>query len=231
VGTGQDENYGYSASRSPEFIDADGGDDTIIGGERGNVLYGGEGTDSIVGGAGNDYIDGGVGNDFISAGGGNDTIYGGGGNDTINAGGGDDIIWGGGGNNLITGGNGADTFAWKHSTDLLGHDSIQDFTISTNQTTQDDKLSFKDLLETGETLDHFLADHVSVRGAGLGLDTVSHTLNFTINDGAFSKDVSVTFDTNDSGYVALVSNYNDASDQSSQDQVLFNFLTSISNIS
>jgi Ca2+-binding RTX toxin-like protein len=64
-------------------VDAGAGDDSIVGGERGDTLNGGNGSDLIFGFGGNDRIDGGAGNDVLLGGFGNDWIRGGAGNDLI----------------------------------------------------------------------------------------------------------------------------------------------------
>jgi Ca2+-binding RTX toxin-like protein len=64
-------------------VDAGAGSDTIVGGERGDVLNGGSGNDLIFGFGGNDRIDGGAGNDILFGGFGNDRIRGGSGSDIL----------------------------------------------------------------------------------------------------------------------------------------------------
>jgi Ca2+-binding RTX toxin-like protein len=106
-----------------QFINAQGGDDTII--------ISGNTSDTVYGGSGNDFIDGGRGNDTLRGGsGGNDTINGGSGNDflagdndgviytqhgvdTIYGGSGNDTLYGGGQADILTGGSGADTFLYR----------------------------------------------------------------------------------------------------------------------
>lgn len=64
-------------------VDAGDGSDSLVGGERGDVLTGGNGSDLIFGFGGNDRIDGGAGNDVLLGGFGNDRIRGGSGNDIL----------------------------------------------------------------------------------------------------------------------------------------------------
>lgn len=64
-------------------VNGGAGDDTIIGGERGDTLNGDGGNDLIFGFGGDDRIDGGAGNDVLLGGFGNDRIRGGAGNDLI----------------------------------------------------------------------------------------------------------------------------------------------------
>jgi Ca2+-binding RTX toxin-like protein len=82
-------------------VNGGAGDDTIIGGERGDVLNGGGGNDLIFGFGGNDRIDGGAGSDILLGGFGNDWIRGGSGNDLIVGGFGNDDLDGGSGFDVI----------------------------------------------------------------------------------------------------------------------------------
>lgn len=100
------------------------GDDTIYGGDGGDVLTGGSGADTVYGGEGDDWIRGGSGNDTIEGGAGDDIIGGDAGDDTIYGGAGDDIIIESGGDDTLTGGEGADTFAFVPG---HGDDTITDF--------------------------------------------------------------------------------------------------------
>ena len=86
-----------------------GGNDTINGGGRNDILQGGAGNDSVNGAGGNDTISGGTGNDTLNGGAGNDRIQGGPGNDSINGEAGDDTLTGGPGRDTISGGVGNDT--------------------------------------------------------------------------------------------------------------------------
>ena len=86
-----------------------GGNDTINGGGRNDILQGGAGNDSVNGAGGNDTISGGTGNDTLNGGAGNDRITGGPGNDSINGEAGDDTLTGGPGRDTISGGIGNDT--------------------------------------------------------------------------------------------------------------------------
>lgn len=64
-------------------IDGGEGDDTLIAGDGGHLLFGGEGNDTLIGGAGNDKIFGEGGNDTITGGAGVDDLYGGAGADKV----------------------------------------------------------------------------------------------------------------------------------------------------
>lgn len=99
-------------------VDANAGNDTIIGGSGSDSLYGGndndlisagDGSDYVTGDAGNDTLYGEAGNDTVYGGSGNDVLYGGDGNDTLSGADGADVIYGGLGSDSINGGNDADT--------------------------------------------------------------------------------------------------------------------------
>ncbi|SIO30959.1 beta strand repeat-containing protein [Halodesulfovibrio marinisediminis] len=83
------------ADKYVTIINAEGGDDTITGGDVVAVVNGGSGDDTITTGSGNDTLSGGADNDTINAGGGNDTITGGTGDD------------------ILTGGTGSDTYIFN----------------------------------------------------------------------------------------------------------------------
>ncbi|PTX54193.1 Ca2+-binding RTX toxin-like protein [Litoreibacter ponti] len=107
------------------YIDAGGGDDTVLGGDDGDTILAGAGQDVITGGDGTDSIDGGDGDDLLVSGNGDDTVLGGAGQDTIGynidadrveGGTGDDWIANtqgtrSDGRTTVEGGDGVDTFA------------------------------------------------------------------------------------------------------------------------
>lgn len=111
--------------QSRMFISGGLGDDTIQGGNAGNVIYDNYGANRIMGGNGDDivvanqydysgdgsgnYIDGGAGNDYLEGGFGNDTIIAGEDDDVIYGLDGNDTIYGVAGKNYIDGGDGDDT--------------------------------------------------------------------------------------------------------------------------
>jgi len=84
-----------------------GGDDYIVGGDLGGVIYAGSGDDQVAGGAGADYIQGNDGKDFLGGEDGNDTLLGGAGNDSLFGGGDSDYLDGGTGNDSLEGDSGA----------------------------------------------------------------------------------------------------------------------------
>ena len=74
-----------------DFIDGEGGDDSIKGLDGNDDITGGSGDDKLYGGEGNDKLDGGTGDDTLDGGPGNDELTGGSGNNTLDGGEGVDI--------------------------------------------------------------------------------------------------------------------------------------------
>ena len=72
-----------SAATGPVALQAQLGDDTLVGGAGADTLGGGVGDDQLQGGDGNDLLDGGDGNDLLTGGDGADTFAVSGGQDTI----------------------------------------------------------------------------------------------------------------------------------------------------
>jgi Ca2+-binding RTX toxin-like protein len=97
------------------------GDDTVTLPDRGNFrkfdsshyFEGNGGEDTIIGGNRNDLINGGENNDVLSGGQGKDNLHGIRGADRIDGGLGDDKLLGGRGDDELTGGGGADIFIYK----------------------------------------------------------------------------------------------------------------------
>lgn len=87
-------------------IEAQGGDDWVIGAELEDRIWGGRGRDFLDGREGNDWLNGGQGGDHIDAGAGDDLVIGGGGDDEIYLRDGTDVAYGGAGNDIITGNDG-----------------------------------------------------------------------------------------------------------------------------
>ena len=127
-------------------IYGNGGNDTILGGDKDDWINGSEGNDTIYGGnGGKDVLSGDVGKDAIYGGKLNSDgtitynteaveIYGGDGDDSIYSGKGDDFIWGGKGDDEITlnGGNNTIMFAGETSS----------FMDTIKGSTSDDTLKF-----------------------------------------------------------------------------------------
>ena len=95
-----------------------------IKGLAGNdILFGMGGDDNIDGGADNDLLFGNEGSDFIGGEAGNDTIYGGKDNDAVFGGDGSDFLRGDIGNDIVAGGDGNDSiYGGKDDDILLGED-------------------------------------------------------------------------------------------------------------
>ena len=151
---------------------------------------------------------------LVLSGGGNDTITAGTNDAVIFAGEGNDSIISGGGSDVLTGGGGADIFAWSKGK-LGGTDVITDFS-----TTQQDKLSFQDLVAEGEDLNTFFGDHIR----NIRLDTNDAKLLLTIQDGNARNNVELNFSSSDSGFTQMVSDYNAAGTGQEQTQILVDFL-------
>ncbi len=120
---------------------ADGGADSLDGGEGNDLLYGGVGDDVLAGGTGNDQLYGQDGHDALYGGEGNDTLSGdlrisaqtgaydttehrgAGGNDVLDGGAGGDTLFGGEGEDILIGGAGDDQLYGSYSPGLfLGGD-------------------------------------------------------------------------------------------------------------
>ncbi|WP_207462272.1 calcium-binding protein [Azospirillum sp. SYSU D00513] len=113
------------------------GNDSIIGGMHGDIIYSGSGSDHVLGAVGNDsiygaqandtlsggqgddFINGGLGSDFLKGALGNDVLRGGLDSDIIQAGTGEDIIFGGAGDDWVTGGAGNDTVTGGAGSDVF----------------------------------------------------------------------------------------------------------------
>lgn len=111
-------------SAAGAHINGNSADNTIFGGQNGNLINAGNGDDTVFAGAGGTKISGGADHDLIVGGAGNDILGGQGGDDMIFGGAGNDEISGGTGNDILTGGSGNDTFNFKFGD---GKDTIADF--------------------------------------------------------------------------------------------------------
>ena len=93
-------------------VNALDGDDTVVGGVNGDVLFGGAGHDFINAGDGDDSVLGGHGDDTLKAYSGDDTLNGGAGDDLLKAGGGPDVYVLSTGNDTIKGFDENDLLTW-----------------------------------------------------------------------------------------------------------------------
>ena len=103
-----------------EYVEGDGGNDTLNGNAGNDTLYGDTFDNpwaADYNAAGNDILNGGAGNDFLNGQGGNDRLFGGADVDTLYGEAGADLIDGGAGKNILWGGAGADIFQFTSSTD------------------------------------------------------------------------------------------------------------------
>ena len=91
------------------FVDAQGGSDTVLTGTGNDEVLGGDGDDSIDAGDGDDTVDAGSGNDTGLAGNGNDDMRGGFGDDMLLGGSGADTLLGEAGSDTLDGGSGPDS--------------------------------------------------------------------------------------------------------------------------
>lgn len=203
---------GYSGSK----INAGGGlyDNVLEGGNGDDVIYGGRGNNLLSGGNGNDHIFGGPGDDLIQGGAGNDWIHGGAGNDTIEGGTGNDFLVGGTGINTLTGGAGADTFAFTRNS-IGGKDTVNDFLYN-----EGDRLSFSDLLSSGETLENYINSHIS----HLSLDETARTISFNLSHGGADKAVEIHFQSGDTMFDQTTQQYSLALDATEEVAILTHYL-------
>jgi len=95
-------------ARAENRLDGGAGNDTLVGGNKSDLLIGGDGNDRLLGRNANDILRGGAGEDNLIAGSGSDTLDGGADNDRLNGGTGNDILTGGSGNDIIHTGTGFD---------------------------------------------------------------------------------------------------------------------------
>lgn len=91
-----------------EILVGTAGDDVIIAGNGGALVFGLGGNDTLRGGNGKDCLVGGDGDDIAVGGNGRDVLLGGAGNDALHGESDDDVVAGGNGRDLIDGGAGSD---------------------------------------------------------------------------------------------------------------------------
>ena len=123
----------------PATLNGGAGNDTIVGGSRGELIEGGLGNDKLWGNGGNDTLYGDLGDDVVHGGAGNDTLmdatgkysgndwlFGDDGDDNVWGEAGNDHIYGGYGDDLLMGGAGADYIDGGYGDDyLVGNDCGQ----------------------------------------------------------------------------------------------------------
>lgn len=104
-----------------DFVDGQGGQDTLYGGKQNDQVKGGNDNDQLKGDLGKDILEGGLGDDILRGGRDNDHLLGGDGND---------FLVGDKGQDILTGGSHQDTFVLKveEATNELNQvDIITDF--------------------------------------------------------------------------------------------------------
>jgi Ca2+-binding RTX toxin-like protein len=128
-----------SSGQNPQLLKLRGfgGNDTLNGADRSDVLSGDGGNDTVNGKKGSDYIDGGDGNDVLNGNEGRDQITGALGDDRLFGGQDDDWLDGGLGADRLDGGLGDDQLIGGGGTDQFvlsaGSDTIRDFSVSDNE--------------------------------------------------------------------------------------------------
>jgi len=115
-----------------ELMFGGNGNDKIWGGKGNDTLLGEWGNDSLWGSLGDDTLDGGSGNDYLDGEPGNDHLYGGSGEDSLFGERGEDHLLGGVDDDFLNGGEGSDTLEGGDGNDTLeggkgrsGHDSLE----------------------------------------------------------------------------------------------------------
>ncbi len=159
------------------FVDAQGGDDTLIGSSFDDVLIGGSGNDTIHGNNGSDALFGDDGDDTITGGQGNDTIRGGTGTDVLDAGSGNDTFQVAGSEAIgdtILGGSNTDTILNVGAGPIM----IDTFNAATSQIERWDSAGFNVNGTTGNDDLNFFGlvfyNTPEIHG-GLGDDTITGT--------------------------------------------------------
>ncbi|WP_135501533.1 Hint domain-containing protein [Roseovarius aestuariivivens] len=126
-GTGNADVIDTSAVLSgSQYVNANSGDDTMLGGAATDLFEGGDGNDSLTGAGGADILWGSAGNDTLSGGAGNDTLDGGSGADSILGGDGADSIDAVLDNDTVSGGADADSILGNFGDDQIAGDAGDD---------------------------------------------------------------------------------------------------------
>jgi len=112
-----DPNYGTTPKQGAYFTME--GDDTVIGGDSGDILYGGQGNDIFTGNDGDDRLFGEQGNDTLTGGDGKDVLVGGSGEDTLFGDSGRDVLYGGNDDDTLHGGGDNDSLKGGAGNDVL----------------------------------------------------------------------------------------------------------------
>lgn len=165
IGVGNGLNNLIVDSQGIGIIGAEGGDDTVQGGQGDDTIFGGDGNDVLEGGDGDDELRGDL---MVSEDGqmpGNDTLVGGAGNDTLVGEFGSDLLVGGSGDDYyIVGGDEADTVQelGGEGTDTVETDDIN---YSLDDHVENLVLTSQDLhIAQANNLDNVITD-----GGGIGI--------------------------------------------------------------
>jgi 2',3'-cyclic-nucleotide 2'-phosphodiesterase (5'-nucleotidase family) len=179
-----------AGTNTGDVINAQGGNDFVVGGAGKDLLRGGAGNDTLLGGIdddslmgaeGDDFIFAEEGNDTISSGAGNDTLFGGIGNDVATAGDGNDAVGGNEGNDTLDGGSGNDHIVGGADNDVInggegiGNDAL--YGEAGNDLLNGGNDS--DLLVGGIGSDDFVFGGTGLPFRNIGIDTV---LDFALED-------------------------------------------------
>ncbi|MEL7098219.1 MAG: calcium-binding protein [Pseudomonadota bacterium] len=113
-------------------VEGQGGQDTLIGGDREDTFNGGSDNDLINGKGGNDRLRAGGGDDTVFGGAGDDELFGQNGKNVLSGQGGNDVINGGIGSDRLLGGNGDDTLTAGEGADILRGDAGADVFVFSN---------------------------------------------------------------------------------------------------
>lgn len=206
LGTLQGEEIDESGELENYYINAGGGNDTVIGGLGNDFLVGGagddeltgnEGNDSFIGGGGNDVIDGGIGADSLDGGDGNDSLVGGDGNDTLLGGAGNDTLVGGlGVLDSLDGGDGDDVITDADGVRLVRGGAGND-TISVTFTAQNPGVS-STILQGGDGDDQVTLtfNNVNPRTAALNFSTDNEASGGNVGQGGGAGDGNDTLTIN-----------------------------------
>ena len=156
-------------------LNANDGDDTVLGGRGGDTIYGGDGNDSATGDYGDDYLYGEGGADTLVGGDGNDTLVGGIGDDVLDSGDEADFVNGGAGSDSIMSGDGNDTVFSG-----TGQDTVEGGRGNDNLTSGQGN----DLLDGGSGSDTLLGDGQWYDPADHASGTGTDATNLTVTNSA-----------------------------------------------
>lgn len=164
-----------------EYVEGDGGNDTLNGNAGNDTLYGDTTQDNPwaadYNAAGNDILRGDVGDDTLYGQGGDDWLSGGAGNDTMYGGSGADKLVGGAGKNELYGGAGADFFQILYGSD---QSTVRDFEVGIDRIRVDTKIAsgFSQLTISSDASGnaHVVIGTVDITLAGISASAVNSSM-------------------------------------------------------